>query len=166
MSQWGKITLWDAAADGNLEQVKARLSSVGSKINAQDTQGKTALHEAARWGHLNVIQYLIEQKADPNLKTKEGTSVLHLAALNGHNHVVEYLVKEVKFNINARDNYGDTPLITASGSGKAATVRLLLQLGADRTSVNNNKKTARDLAANADVADAFNEATYVSPTKY
>jgi len=124
------------------------------------------LHEAARWGHLEVIQFLISKGADPNLKTTEGTSLLHLAAMNGHAPVVEYLVKEAKLDINAQDKFGDTPLIAACGGGKVNTAQLLLQLGANKDLKNRNHKTARDLAQNADIAALFVETDYVSPTKY
>lgn len=55
MSQWGRITLWDAAADGNVDLVKRRLKMELSKINAQDSQGKTALHEASRQPFLSPL---------------------------------------------------------------------------------------------------------------
>ena len=47
-AQWGKITLWDAAADGDLEQCKLRMKSATTHVNGKDAQGKTALHEASR----------------------------------------------------------------------------------------------------------------------
>jgi len=166
MSQWGQITLWDAAADGDLEMCKKRLANTWTKIDAQDAQGKTALHEACRWGHLDVVTYLIEKGAKPDLVTKEGTTVLHLAALNGHDAVVEYLINNEKVNINAQDKYGDTPLMAASGGGKISTVALLLKLGADRTILNLNRRTAQELASNAHVADQFKERAFMSYTKY
>lgn len=45
--------------------------------------------------------------------------------------------------------------MTASGSGKVSTTKLLLDLGANRTLVNSNRRTAKDLAANADVSALF-----------
>jgi len=166
MSQWGQITLWDAAADGNLELCKKRLANSWTKINAQDAHGKTAMHEACRWGHLEVVKYLVSKNADPKLTTKEGTTVLHLAALNGHDLLVEYLVKELKLNINAQDKFGDSPLMTASGSGKISTVRLLIDLGADITIKNQNKRNAEELAANTDITAIFTESKHISFTKY
>jgi len=165
-TQWGKITLWDAAADGNLEQCKQRLSSSWTKINAQDAQGKTALHEACRWGHIEVAKFLISQKADPKITTVEGTTVLHLAALNGHDTLVNYLVNEVKMDVNVQDKFGDTPLIAASGSGKLSTTKLILSLGADITIRNRNKRTAQESASTSDVSALFYDKDYVSATKY
>ncbi len=36
--------------------------------NAQDQQGRTALHEAATGGHAVVLRALLEAKADPDAK--------------------------------------------------------------------------------------------------
>jgi len=91
-TQWGKITLWDAAADGNLELCKQRLSSSWTKVNAQDAQGKTALHEATRYGHIEVVKFLISKGGDPKVTTVDGTTALQLAAQNGHDSLVKYLV--------------------------------------------------------------------------
>jgi len=57
----------------------------------------TPLHNAAREGHLSVVEYLVNQKADINAQASgwfsSGTP-LHLAAANGHLSVVEYLVNQ------------------------------------------------------------------------
>jgi len=65
----------------------------------------TPLHYAARYGHLSVVEYLVNQKADINAQSSgypSGTP-LHYAAQNGHLSVVEYLVNQ-KADINAKDN--------------------------------------------------------------
>jgi len=61
------------------------------------------LHLAAQNGHLSVVEYLVNQKADKNAKDNEGMTPLHRAAANGHHSVVEYLVNQ-KADINAKDN--------------------------------------------------------------
>jgi len=166
MSQWGKITLWDAAADGNIELVKTRLANTWSKINSQDPQGKTALMEASRWGHLVVVQFLFENGADATIPNKDGSTALHVAAQNGHDSVVDYLVKTAKVNMNAQDNQLDTPLGLAAGARKVSTVSLLLSLGADRKIKNRNQRSPADLAGNPDVAALFKEDAHPSHTKY
>jgi len=37
----------------------------------QDTDGDTALHNAARGGHLDVVQYLLQQGADPSVVNQQ-----------------------------------------------------------------------------------------------
>jgi len=58
---------------------------------------------AAYYGHLSVVEYLVNQKADINAKNKDDWTPLHGAARNGHLSVVEYLVNQ-KADINAKDN--------------------------------------------------------------
>jgi len=164
-TQWGKATLWDASADGDLEMCKLRMKSSLTKVNAQDAQGKTALHEAARWGHRHVVEYLLEQGAQLDLATAEGSTPLHLAARFGQDDVVQYLVEKGAV-VNVQDNDKDTPLMLASGAGKVSTVRLLLGLGADLTLRNAIGRTAQDLAKDTATAEIFTEGKYQSPTHY
>jgi len=50
--------------------------------------GWTALHEAARNGHLSVFRYLVEQGADVLAVTESGRSVRDVALQGGHTEVV------------------------------------------------------------------------------
>jgi len=63
----------------------------------------TPLHYAAWNGHLSVVEYLVNQKADINAKNKNNWTPLHYAAQNGHLSVVEYLVNQ-KADINAKNS--------------------------------------------------------------
>lgn len=80
------------------------------KIDQGDAKGNTPLHEAARWGHIEVIKFLISKGANPKLKSKDGSSALHIASQNAKNDTIKYLV-EIGLDINAQDNFGDTPLV-------------------------------------------------------
>mmetsp|Transcript_29345 Transcript_29345/g.73861 ORF Transcript_29345/g.73861 Transcript_29345/m.73861 type:complete len:167 (+) Transcript_29345:87-587(+) len=163
MSQWGKITLWDAAADGDLAMCKKRMESSFTKVNATDPQGKTALHEASRWGHADVIEFLVENGADLSMQADEGTTALHLAAEYGHTDAIRSLVK-LGADVNCVDWNEDTPLMSAAGRKQVDAVKVLLELGADITLKNQQKKGALDLAGNSDVLAALKGPTHVSPT--
>ena len=54
--------LRQAALDGNIDQVNSLLES-GTKVDAPDTDGHTALMFAARGGHFDVRDYLMEKGA-------------------------------------------------------------------------------------------------------
>ena len=43
-------------------------------------------------GHLEIMKYLVERKADVNLLDLNGTPILALAASEGHLEVVKFLV--------------------------------------------------------------------------
>jgi len=50
------------------------LLAAGGDVNAKDTRGLTALHEAARWGWNDVVTFLVENGADLNAKDTRGNT--------------------------------------------------------------------------------------------
>ena len=61
----------------------------------------TPLHWAAQNGHLSVVDYLVNNKAEINSKSEKNWTPLHISAINGYIHVVKYLVNK-KADINAK----------------------------------------------------------------
>src|SRR6185436_5834727 len=78
----GNAALWFAAQGPAPNGVEvARLSiNAGADINRKCEHGRTALQMAAAWGHLNVVQLLIENGADPTIRDDEGMTPLMIAA--------------------------------------------------------------------------------------
>jgi ankyrin repeat protein len=66
------------------------------------TEGSTPLHLAAQNGHLDVVEFLVEQQAEVNAKETDGWTPLYLAAHNGHFDVVKFLVEQ-QAELNAKD---------------------------------------------------------------
>jgi len=52
----------------------------GADPNYQDSYGNTALISASRWGHREVVRFLLTKGADTSLKTKDGFTALDEAA--------------------------------------------------------------------------------------
>ena len=67
------------------------LIAAGARVNGSDRKGWTPLHAAASFGHLKVVQALLEGKADPLVTTKKGESPLDVALNKGHSDCVELL---------------------------------------------------------------------------
>ena len=67
-----------AARSGNTEVLQYVLKDIGSAddINFQDADGRTALHEAAFWGHCACAQYLLDHGADKSLTSQKGQTAL------------------------------------------------------------------------------------------
>ena len=65
----------------------------GAKIDSKDNDGETALHEAAKWGHLKLIQFFIGQGANVNAVGSDGRSPVHIAIAHGNIDVVNLLKK-------------------------------------------------------------------------
>jgi hypothetical protein len=64
----------------------------GSKIDAQDKDGFTALHSATRCGHLRIVQILIERGANINIVDNNlGATPFYIAIVYGHFEIVKYL---------------------------------------------------------------------------
>lgn len=86
------------AAKANFTEIVRLLVNAGVDINSQDEQGDTALHVAARFGHLECAKLLIAgsdlQKANIELCEKTyGWTPLFIACVDGHLQIVELLVE-------------------------------------------------------------------------
>jgi len=66
-------------------------------------QSSFYLHNMSKFGHLSIVEYLVNHKADINEKNNDNWTPLHLAADYGHLSVVEYLVNQ-KAEINLKNN--------------------------------------------------------------
>src|SRR5436190_19190973 len=69
------------ASDATLLQF---LVAHGADVNAHDSRGTTALHQAVVGASLDKVQVLLNAGANPNLQHRDGTSPLHLAASRGY----------------------------------------------------------------------------------
>lgn len=82
-----------AARLGNADTVKSLLASPNVDVNGVDADGNTALIEAARFGHDDVITALLVARADVNAKNKQGKTALMLASEGGHDECVRLLTQ-------------------------------------------------------------------------
>lgn len=111
MSTWiESFPVHKCSCDGDLEGVEKAVNE-GHNPNDVDADSWNALHYAAWYGHLDVVEYLVE-KADSkfNARNKSGSTPLHLAAGQGHSHIVSYLVKLKGIESSSKDKDGKTPL--------------------------------------------------------
>ena len=89
----------------------------------------TVLHEAAYYGHLEVIQLLMSKMTDnPNPPRHDGCTPLHFAAHQGHIEIVKLLMSAMSFdgNPNAPNNAGFTPRDAALRNNHQDIAALLL----------------------------------------
>lgn len=69
----------------------------GADVNFKQTEGVTALHEAAQSGDLEIARTLLEAGADPSAKTgrlddgREGVTAIEMARRAGHEEVAKLL---------------------------------------------------------------------------
>jgi len=82
-----------AASVGNADTVRTLLASPNVDVNGIDDHGNTALIQAARFGHDEVVTALLIAKADVKTKNDEGKTALMLAAEGGHDETVRALTQ-------------------------------------------------------------------------
>ncbi|MDR2797375.1 MAG: ankyrin repeat domain-containing protein [Treponema sp.] len=80
-----------------------------SNYNRRAADGVAPLHFAAGNGYTGLIAFLIEKKADVNIKNASGTTPLHEAARSGNIAAMELLIKSGA-EINAQDAKGNSVL--------------------------------------------------------
>ena len=120
-----------AAYHGKTEEVSSFLAS-GVDPNVKGTVGEygleaTALHWAAKQGHLETVILLLSKKADVNsLTAPDASTPLMFAASSGHAVIVGLLL-EHKADVNATDDHGTTALKSAAAHGHLAVVRTLIE---------------------------------------
>jgi ankyrin repeat protein len=92
--------------------------------------GATALHLAARHGHLVIVEALIQSGADVNAQTYKGAIPLHGAVVGGHEHITRILIeKGADFMKPLPTPNRPTILHVASYFGFLDIVQLLLEKG-------------------------------------
>ena len=96
-------------------------------MEADNSSGWTALHRAARNGHVAVTRLLLEHGADVNASARDsnGWSSLHGVARNG-NYLVLPILLEFGADVKAKDSLGRTALDGATQMGHDVLVRMLL----------------------------------------
>ena len=73
------LNLYEAAESGDIEAVKQHLAD-GTDIELKCTGcGSTALGHAAKKGHKEIAELLVENGADVNVKTSDGVTPLDMA---------------------------------------------------------------------------------------
>jgi ankyrin repeat protein len=128
------LFLWalrDAAREGNLVKV-IDLVNDGVSVHAhQYLDRRSPLHEACRYGHLDVVKYLLES-TDAAVTATEKYSLstpLHEACIGGHLAVVDYLVSEGKADLYYQDGEKQTALHKACAGGHVDLCRYLIAHG-------------------------------------
>lgn len=110
--------------------------------------GYTPLHEAAHSQKIEVVQILLQSKANPNILNDDKRPPLRWAAYYGNMEIGKELLDcGAGSTLNAGDYEGWTPLHTASSVGREPFVKLLLQHGADPNCITKTGQTPLHLAA-------------------
>lgn len=116
------------AADAGHVEVLRELVARGGDVTATDVGWRaTALARASMSGHLNCVDFLLDEGADPNVLDRFGYTPLMRACFSGHARIARRLLES---GANPRPSNADglDALMLAAGEGHADVVRVWLEL--------------------------------------
>ncbi len=122
------------------DKVVKLLLKKGAEINMQNNYDETPLHISSKYGHLNIVKYLVDRNADIDTVSESGFTALHYAAA-GMDMTIQ--------NSEYLPYHSDNPQV----------VELLIDIGIDPNITTSNGETALDIAlrsnASKDVIDVI-----------
>ncbi|RXG73675.1 Synphilin-1, partial [Armadillidium vulgare] len=137
----GNNLLHVMAVFGHLSPMAWMLTKHSVLIDALQDENKfglTPLVCSIKYGHLHIVQWLVENTAvKDKVKCKDGErSLLHMAAKYAQEEIVAWLVEYMmshEISLDNKDHHGNTALHLASRNGSSRLSSILLQHGADVT---------------------------------
>lgn len=156
----------------------------GMDVNTADSQGNTLMMIAVREKNLELVRFLLENRANSQRRNRYGDTAMMVAALQGSEDIVRLMLeKKVNPNqtdwnalhyaafenrdkvvalllaggadVNAPAPNGSTPLMLAAKRGHLETVRLLVGANADINHIDLDEGTALDMARKAGHHDIY-----------
>ncbi|MCU0868189.1 MAG: ankyrin repeat domain-containing protein [Burkholderiales bacterium] len=125
-----EVALFEALSARDTTAARAAIAK-GARGSVRDgATGLTGLTAAIDAQDAEVVEGLLERRADPMLRDGRGRSPLALAALRGHPRIVEMLLR-AGARIDVRGDDGLPPLAAAVLADRVAAVDLLIARGAD-----------------------------------
>ena len=125
--------IFDLYEKGNFNLLKPLVQASKDK-NPQDPNNyakETLLHKAAKYGKLEIVQFIVPLLSDKNPKDNAGYTPLHWAANCGHLEIIMYLCDQLQ-DKNPKNNFGQTPLHFATQKGKTEVVKYLVSVVDDK----------------------------------
>ena len=136
MPRLNRAPLVDPAKNNEMQELQRILShtkqsDISTVLNDCDKNGFTALHWAARLGHLEIARALLQRNADTERYTKtQRRTALYLAAQYNHVDLVNLLLRNDALPNAAGKMDGATALHKASQQGHEDVIKLLIMHGA------------------------------------
>ncbi|KAJ7385774.1 hypothetical protein OS493_013808 [Desmophyllum pertusum] len=120
--------LFEAAANGQVEDIQTYLSTTKNKADILDQHGASALHHAARMNRVQVIDFMLKAGASVDVYSRGGLTPLHVAARSNALEALDNLLKKgAKPNV-ASSSKSRTPLHVAAQFGHKQIIERLLNV--------------------------------------
>lgn len=145
------LDVFEAAAIGDVEQLRMLLVENSELVNDWSEDGFTPLHFASFFGHPEAAKLLVEQGADLEARSTNeqfalDAAPLHSASAAGQLEVCKVLL-DAGADVNAVQHGGYTALLDAAANGNAELVDLLIERGADQNARLDDGRGLGDLSA-------------------
>ena len=150
LSEWGKgdDKILKAVENGDITKVESILQKKTINPTKLGIHGFSIFHVASRYGHLPIVEKLLDYGADVNCQTIQGSTALQLACGSGRHTVVDRLIKSGA-ELHQKDGQSLTALHYACIGCYHECVKILLSNGADVSVVDQNGKTPLYFAASS-----------------
>jgi ankyrin repeat protein len=143
----GKTPFMLACEEGRIGVVKVLRQHMGRQaFQETDNEGKMALHFAAKWGHEDIVTFLLGQGAQANSRDEDGATPFMMACEYGEIGVVKVLRQHMGAQafqeaLRETDEMGGTALHLAAQGGHKDIVTFLLEQGAQANSKDGSGRT-------------------------
>jgi hypothetical protein len=134
---YGDVLRWTGihlASYFGLDEILARIfrqdPALVRIINQRDGWNQSPCYIASYRGHENVVQILLNYRADAGAQGREYSDSLYAASANGHDKIVKIFV-DAGADINAEGGPSSNALHTASFNNRYKAVKILVDAGAD-----------------------------------
>jgi ankyrin repeat protein len=147
-----RTMLHEACDGGQLAMVKLLVTKYRASVNAKDEKDWQPIHFACRRDPVEMLQFLLDQKADPNATAYLGATPLIMAtSMKKHDQV--RLLLQRKADVNRTDSWNRTALHVAAKNKDKVLVELFLQSGGRVGGKDKDGKSALDEAIAAGATD-------------
>lgn len=126
----GSLPLHNAAAGGSFEIVRYLVEELHTDVNILDANQVTALHFASGRGFLPIVEFLLQQGADVQLRTNAGSTPIIDSAFSRNLELTKLLVQHGS-DVRDENEFGVSALHYAARNGDVEFIQYLLDNGAD-----------------------------------
>ncbi len=143
----GKTLMHEAVSAGR-DELLPLFVAAGMDVNARDKRGITPLIQAVKRGAVETAKTLLDLKADATAQEENGYSPLHISLWHNNQEMIDLLLDRPdvlrSLNEDKSKQDGYTPLMVAVTHNDYATVKRLVELGAN---LNDTDKTGKNAVA-------------------
>lgn len=119
----------------------------GANLNHINDKGYAPIITALNKGYNDIVEWLLKQNINLNVKDHQGNSLLHIMATKGKlNHIIQ--LSNFFKKLNLKNNHGDTAILLALQNNNKHTAQWLLNQGARISIMNKLGVSAESYAKN------------------